>query len=179
MKLFAICLIFFGFIYYADGQTHTPSSPMYLNHIYYILPDSLTALEQNTARMESKGREGDFIMDGEKSTLRIKAGDSIRFAVKIAMTMMDPSMMIKLYKFESKKGSRVAIVSNQGGKNNKKNSGYANEINFNVQKESDDFILIPAARLGPGEYGFLNMMLMNASSSGRSMSYTVFAFGVD
>ncbi len=179
MKPLVIGLILFGFFYHCDGQTHLSSSQMYLNHIYYFTADSLTSLEQNTARMESKGSEGYFIMDGEKSTIRIKAGDSLHFTVKFAMTMMDPSMMIRLYKFDSKKGSRVAIISSPGGKSNKKNSGNANEINFNVLKQSDDFILSPASRLVPGEYGFLNMMLVNASSNGRNMSYTIFAFGID
>jgi hypothetical protein len=187
MKPFAIYLILLGFAFRADGQTnHSPSGPMYVNHIYYYLPDSLTALEQNTARMESKtkalgfgGSEGGFIMDGEKSTVRLKSGDTIRFAVKIAMAMADSSMMIRLYKFDSKKGSRLAILSSQGSAYSKgKKSGNTNEIPFNVQKETDDFILIPASRLVPGEYGFLNMMMMNASG-GKSMSFTVFAFGVD
>jgi hypothetical protein len=95
------------------------------------------------------------------------------------MSMVDPSMMIRLYKFESGKGSRVAILNSQGGAYSKgKTPGSINEISFNVLKETEDFIMIPASRLVPGEYAFLNMMLMNGGG-GRNKSYTVFAFGID
>jgi hypothetical protein len=89
-------------------------------------------------------------------------------------------MMIKLYKFDSKKGNREAIVNSQGGMFERgKSTNNSNEVSFNIQKSgSDDFIIIPASRLAPGEYGFLNMMMVNNAGS-RSMSYTVFAFGVD
>ena len=190
MKAIAICLILFVFAYHAGAQTiHFASAgSMVQNHIYYVLPDSLTTLEQNKARMESKtkgmgfgGSEGGFVMDGEKSTVRIKPGDTLHFAVKMAMAMgmADPTIMIRLYKFEGKKGSRIAIISSQGGKYSKgKNSDNTNGIYFNVQKETDEFILIPANKLAPGEYGFLNMMMVNRESS-TSMSYTVFGFGID
>jgi hypothetical protein len=188
MKTLSICLILIGFAFRMEGQTnHSSSSTAFLNHIYYYLADSLVSLEQNTARMESKtkalgfgGSEGGFYMDGLKSSIRIHANDSIRFIIKMNMAMMDPSMMIKLYKFDSKKGNREAVVSSQGGAySGGKSTNNASEVSYNVQKSgSDDFIIVPASRLVPGEYGFLNMMMMNNAGS-RNMSYTVFAFGVD
>ena len=188
MKPLTIYLILFVLALPANSQTsHTSSAPLFLNHIYYYTPDSLTALEQSTARMESKtkgmgygGSEGGFYMDGARSNVRIRASDSIRFIVKMNMSMMDPSMMVKLYKFDSKKGNREAIISSQGGMFDRgKSKPTASEISFNIQKSgTEDFILLPASRLVSGEYAFLNLMMVNGAGS-REPSYTVFAFGVD
>ena len=188
MKPLTIYLILFVLAFPAYSQTRRSASvPSFLNHVYYYTPDSLTDLEQNTARMESKtkamgygGSEGGFYMDGAKSIVRIRAGDSIRFIVKMNMSMMDPSMMLKLYKFDSRKGNREAIVSSQGGMfSGGKSKNNASEIIFNIQKSgTDDYILVPASRLAPGEYAFLNLMMVNGAGS-RSSSYTGFAFGVD
>jgi hypothetical protein len=182
-----LILILLGITARMEGQTsHATTSPVFLNHIYYSLPDSTISLEQNLARMESKtkgmgygGSEGGFYMDGAKSNMRIRAGDSIRFIVKMNMAMMDPSMMMKLYKFDSKNGNREAIVSSQGGMfSGGKSKHTASEISFNIMKSgSEDYIMMPAARLLPGEYGFINMMMV--SGGGRDASYTVFTFGVD
>jgi hypothetical protein len=46
-----------------------------------------------------------------------------------------------------------------------------------MKSGSEDYILMPAAPLLPGEYGFINMMMV--SGRGRDASYTVFAFGAD
>ena len=107
----------------------------------------------------------------------MKAADSIKFVVKTGNSMFDPSMTIKLYHFDSKKGNREAIMSSDGGMYGKAKKT-ENEISCNMQKSGNDvFILIPASKLVAGEYGFLNTMLM--SGGGMKMSYTVFAFGVD
>ncbi|HEY4965529.1 MAG TPA: hypothetical protein VII28_03980 [Puia sp.] len=184
---FILILILLGMASRMEGQTsHSASSPAFINHIYYSLSDSLISLEQNGARMESKtkamgygGSEGGFYMDGAKSNMRIHASDSIRFMVKMNMAMMDPSMMIKLYKFDSKNGNREAILSSQGGMfSGGKSKHTTSEISFNIMKSgSEDYIMMPASRLAPGEYGFINMMMANGG--GRDASYTVFAFGVD
>jgi hypothetical protein len=191
MKPFCIILTLFVFSHQMKGQSNTTSShkipdPQYVNNVYYLQADSLITLEQTEARMKSKtkafgygGSEAGFVMDGEKSMVRIKAGDTIRFAIKLAMSLGDPSMMIKLYKFNPKKGNREAIISSQGGiYNSGKNTADANEVKFNVQKPTPDtFIIIPSSGLAAGEYGFLNMMMVHGS--GMKLSYTVFAFGVD
>jgi hypothetical protein len=182
-----LILILVGFASRVEAQTsHSASSPVFLNHIYYSQPDTLISLEQSAARMESKtkgmgygGSEGGFYMDGAKSNVRIRSGDSLQFRVKMNMAMMDPSMMVKLYKFDSKNGNRQAIVSSQGGMfSGGKSKHTASEVSFNIMKSgSEDYIMMPAFRLAPGEYGFINMMMVNGG--GRDASYPVFAFGVD
>lgn len=186
IKLLTITPILVILTYNANAQTNTKTpDPQFLNHIYYFKADSLISLEQAEARLKSKtkafgygGSESAFIMDGEKSSLRIKSGDQIQFAVKVGISMEDPSMMIHLYKFEPRKGNREAILSSDPGVYGKKKNDDKNQVNFNVQKSGNDvYLIIPASSLSPGEYGFLNTMLF--TRSGMKMDYTVFAFGID
>jgi hypothetical protein len=187
MKPLSMAFILAGFILFVNAQVDNASlsklpKPAFLNHIYYYAADSLTALEKMPAQIGTKtnamsfgGGEPGYTLDGERSTIRIKAGDTIQFVLRMGMASIDPSMIIRLYKFDSKKGNRYAILTNQG--RGKKNTGF-DGLAFNVQKsENSIYLLIPASKLGPGEYGFLNMMMVNGS--GRNISYTVFAFGVD
>jgi hypothetical protein len=172
-----------------SGAVSTPKAPdpAFLNQIYYYWSDSLLACPKMDGQMETKakamgfgGTQMGYTMDGGKSPLRIRSADTLRFAVKPGSGgMMDPSTMYKLYKFESKKDSRQAIISNQsrfgGG-----SSGPRNQISLDVQKSGTDvFILIPSARLAPGEYGFMNMMSGSEGGMGMKMSYTFYTFGID
>jgi hypothetical protein len=92
---------------------------------------------------------------------------------------MDPTAMIKLYRFESGKSERDAVLGGGGGMFNKKKEVGSNvEVACNFQKSGDDtYVIQPAARLQAGEYGFVNIMM--ATANGNRPRYTVFAFGVD
>src|SRR5580765_6834446 len=111
---FSINLILLLVFYNMDAQpsNNTASKvpdPKFLNHIYYYGKDTLTELEQASAHMISRtkglgygGSEGGLSMDKEKSVVRFLSTDTIRFATKINMPMGDPSMMIRLYKFNER-----------------------------------------------------------------------------
>jgi hypothetical protein len=172
----------------SGGRATAPKAPnpAFLNQVYYYWADSLLACPKSDGRMESKmkalgfgGSQMGYTMDGERSALRIRSADTLRFAVRSAGgAMMDPSMMFALYRFEAKKGSRQALLSSQsrfGGNNDPRN-----QMPFDVQKSGADvFILIPSARLAPGEYGFMNKMQMSGNGNGTNMSYTFYSFGID
>ena len=157
--------------------------PTFLNQVYFWAPDSLVALEKVSAQMKMKmkalgfgGGGTAYVMDGARSSVRIKAGNDVHFAVKLA-GMADPSQMIKLYPLDPQKKTREATLSSSGGMFNK-SSRTNNGIDYNVQKSGADvYILIPASRLAPGEYGFMNMM--QAASSGSQITYAFFTFGID
>jgi hypothetical protein len=180
MKLLAIALLFAGLSSGGIAQSNNGSGtripgPQFLNHLYYLQGDSLIPLEQVESRMKSGSRamgygrtNAGYAIDGEKSGFRIPSAGNIRFVVKIGMPIGDPSMMIRLYKLDVKKGIREAIINNQGGTG----------LRYDVQKSGNDvYLIVPAAILNPGEYGFINMMLIR--QAGMTMSYTVFAFGID
>lgn len=189
MKSF-ISILLTGIIYLsnANAQPKTSSGlqPQFLNNIYLVKKDSLSSLERVQAEMKNKakafgfgGSEGGYFMDGNKSPFRIKTTDAMQFMVKLNASMMDPTAMIKLYRFESGKSDREAILGGGGGMfNKKKDVGKNVEVPCNIQKSGDEiFIISPATKLAAGEYGFLNMMLMTAN--GSKPLYTVFAFGID
>ncbi len=189
MKPLTLILILFISAFCAAAQSNNSgaSGTEILNHIYYFRPDSLIALEMTDGQMESKtkalgygGSESGIVINGDKSPLRIKSGDSIRFAIKMGTILMDPTMTIKLYRFDFRKGKREAILSTQGGPySHAKSTSNANEITLNIEKSgSDNFMMTPASRLSPGEYGFMNMMSVKMQGS-RTQIYTIYAFGVD
>jgi hypothetical protein len=163
------------------AAAHAPN-PAFLNQVYYYWSDSLLACPKTEGQMENKmkamgfgGSQMGYTMDGSKAALRIKAGDSLRFVVKM-VTMGDPSSMLQLLRFESKKDSRQAVMSTQGRFGGNKNP--KNQVSFDIQRSATDvFILIPSSRLTPGEYGFMNQMMMK--QSGTSVTYTFYTFGID
>ena len=165
----------------STAAAHAPN-PAFLNQVYYYWSDSLLPCPKTEGQMENKmkamgfgGSQMGYTMDGGKAALRIKAGDSLRFVVKM-VTMGDPSSMLQLLRFESKKDSRQAVMSTQsrfGG-----NKDHKNQVSFDIQRSATDvFILIPSSRLTPGEYGFMNQMMMK--QSGTSVMYTFYTFGID
>lgn len=166
----------------SGSNTKTPD-PAFLNQVYCYRGDTLTALGRTDGRMENKmkalgfgGSQMGYSMDGARSAVRIKKTDSLRFVVKLAGNMMDPSMMLQLYRFDPKKSNRIALISSHsrfGGDEDIKNV-----IRLDIQKGGTDvYILIPAEKLTPGEYGFMNKMALN--QSGTTVTYTFYDFGID
>lgn len=176
--LFAFLAIAFPRMAPAQTTTATKSpNPEFMNIIYFWPGDTLRPLEKTTGEMKMKmvgfmGRGGgggaSIVVAGSHSPARLKAGGDIRFAIRLN-SMMDPSSMIKLYRFDARKNTRESPTDGD-----KKHL-----VDCNIKKSGDDvYLLLPATQLAPGEYGFQVMMMAAASGFGK-MSYTFFAFGVD
>lgn len=163
----------------AQSSTGTPGpNPEFINIIYYCAGDSLLPVEKTTGEMKTKvmsyfgGRGGgggaSLVIEGPRSPARLKAGGDIRFAIKLS-SMTNPSSLLQLYRFDAHKKTREASAG----------SDRKYIIDCNIRKSGDDvYILIPASRLPPGEYGFQDKMMVNTFGMGQ-MSYTFFAFGID
>jgi hypothetical protein len=185
MKFLLIAVLFAALGARCQPATATAKvpDPPYLNNVYYWSADTLLSLEKTSAEMKRQmqipflgGRGGgggapNYIIEGPRSPLRVKAGAPSRFVVKIT-GMMDPSSLIKLYRFEAQKKSREVPLSNKK---------YL--IDCNIQKSGADvYIFVPALRLPPGEYGFQHSMMMGMmmpGAGGTQSGQTFFAFGVD
>jgi len=173
----------------AQSKSANPSSgpqPQYLNNVYFLKKDSLISMEKGTAELKNKtkalgfgGSQTAYVMDGAKSSFRVKTGADLHFMVKINSSFMDPTAMIKLYRFEAGKSEREAVMGGGGGIFNKKKEVGSNvEVACDMQKSGDGvFIITPGTKLSSGEYGFLNMMMVTAN--GSKPRYTIFAFGID
>ena len=166
-----------------SGSATKIPDPAFLNQVYCYRGDSLLALGRTDGRMENKvkalgfgGSQMGYSLEGPRSAIRIPKTDTLRFVVKLAGSMMDPSMMLQLYRFEPKKNNRIALLSSHsrfGGEEDSKNT-----VRLDVQTGGANiFILIPAEKLAPGEYGFMNKMAL--TQSGANVSYTFYDFGVD
>jgi ribosomal protein S9 len=170
-------------------QAQQQPEPEFMNQLYYCQPGaaSLTALEKGEAAMKTKAKLGGFggssssyVMNGNRSPVRIANNDKPSFAVKMDNNMMmDVSQVIVLYKFDIKGGDRQAQLYGTGfmGKNNSVQQG----IKCQVKKTSTGvYLLLPEEPLTNGEYGFINMRPPNgAGGRGGKISYTAFGFGID
>ena len=166
-----------------SGSATKIPDPAFLNQVYCYKGDSLTALGRVDGRLENKmkalgfgGSQMGYSLEGARSAIRIRKTDTLRFVVKLAGSMMDPSMMLQLYRFEPKKNNRIALISSHsrfGGEEDIKNV-----VRLDVQAGGTNiFVLIPTEKLAPGEYGFMNKMALN--QSGTNVSYTFYDFGID
>jgi hypothetical protein len=193
MKSLFIGLILFLAIKSSFGQgtqastVKLPDIP-FVNHVYALAPNNtLIELEQADAHYMMKppvpfGKsENGYSIHGDQSPVRIKGSDSssLRFVIKMASASMDPSFIIRLYQLRSKKGNRDAVLnSSQDMYYHNKNEDNSAGIRLNYQKAADDvFIITPAMKLPPGEYGFMNSSLANGG--GMHATYTYFAFGLN
>jgi hypothetical protein len=181
-----ICLIYMCCFIRVQAQEKTTApipNPEYLNQVYYIGDSNkLLSLEKEKATMKTKTKLGGFggssssyVMEGSSSPVQF-GNSKPSFAVKTEGMMMDPSNVLKLYRFEKKNNTRESMISNSGfrGKNSSNNQG---GISFTIKKTSTGvFVLSPEEPLEPGEYGFMNMM--TPTVKGREYSLPVFAFAV-
>ena len=167
----------------AQTKDQSAVKPELLNHIYFVGDSNqLTSLEKNKAAMVTKmklagfgGSSSSYSVDGNSSSMRLNKSQP-EFALKMS-DMMDPSNYIRLYKFKTKGKEREATISGVGAMGTKpKIDGEG--ISFVVKSPATGvYILVPEKPLEAGEYGFINMMM--TSQSGKNISYTVFAFGID
>ena len=169
-----ICLI--SSLAFAKTLDSIPE-PEFVNEVYYYDKANLKLLplEKANAEMKAKmkligGASPAYTIGGDKSFIRINQQGSSFMITVSGGPMMDPSMTISLYRFESKKGRREAAMSLYGGQ---RNGGNAVEIKFKKVREGTYEIVIPE-NLEKGEYGFVNAFTMNAAGGLKT-----FAFGVD
>jgi hypothetical protein len=157
--------------------------------LYHPATGQQTDLENTTAIKKTKTKLGGFggsefiyVMEGEKSPVRMQADSSIFVMEKgKGQFAMDPAIAITLYRLEAGKDKRVAVLNKYtpsyaggGGKNaNTKISISAKEWKEGLQQ------LLPENRLEPGEYAFVTMMMQGNNYEGKHTKYIVFAFGID
>ena len=158
----------------------TIPEPEFMNEVYYHdkINAKLIPLEKMSVEMKSKmkligGGSSVYSMDGARSATRIQ-GEAASFLISISSgSAMDPSMTISLYRFESKKGRREAMLNLYGAMGSGKQGGSAVEVKFKKVKEGT-FEIVVTGTLEKGEYGFVNAYSMKPGAG-----MTTYAFGVD
>ncbi|MGZ8559362.1 MAG: hypothetical protein ACXWWC_13550 [Chitinophagaceae bacterium] len=118
MKHFVLLITFFCCVFYLSAQTYP--EPEFSNEVYYLRKDSVNSLfrlEKGSSKMENKTKAGGFggyemgyVLDEEKSTVRLNKAPNLSFVFSTGATTtarkyspqedsmmrangMDPSMM--------------------------------------------------------------------------------------
>ena len=197
----------------AQNKPNYPA-PEFSNEITYLVKDSvhsLVRLEKASSKAETNvkaagfgGMENGYVIRGERSNVRLKAGrdhsfifstgeakksssnaDSMMRANGIDPSMMqgmgsmnDPANTINLYKAEKEKGERKILMMKSGGMMSMgKKSKSSDKYTFSVRKIREGYWeLVIDKPLPKGEYAFTMTGGMNMSMDG---SVTLYAFGID
>ena len=175
----------------ADSASSTAKLPKleYMNQLYYYneAQNKTVALEKTQAAQKTKtklagfgGSSTDYIIDGEKSSVRFGSGDKIVFAIKMnSMMSMDVSQSNTLRKFEISNKTRKCNMQQVGavGTNPKYN---IDGIKCQMKELAEGlYLLIPEKPLPPGEYAFISMMAPGSYDDPKSPKFGAFAFGID
>lgn len=167
---------------FGNSKIDSIPDPEFINQVYHIdkINQKLIDLEKANSEMKMKmkmlgmgGGSQAYEMDGNHSPVRFGA-DENSFVLSVGSTSMmsDPSMTLSLYKFEVKKNKREATMMQYSGRGQSNNNNTL-ELKFKKLKEGVFEVVVPK-KLEKGEYGFVNMSMMNAGGK-----VVVYAFGVD
>ena len=202
------------FVISASAQNYP--SPEFSNEVYWLRKDSskVIRLEKETSKMETKtkmggmgGAENGYVIEGERSLVRLKNGIDLSFVFTIGSApqssnpsadsamkangidpammqnmgaMNDPANSITLYKTETAKGERKIYLMKTPGMLpfGSKKIKSSDKPGFSVKKIKEGYWeLVIDKKLSPGEYAFV---MTNMSGMGMATGgATLFAFGVD
>jgi hypothetical protein len=205
------------FLFAQAEQTKYPE-PEFSNEVYYLKKDSANTtvrLEKGSSKMETKtkmggmgGSESGYILDGEKSIVRLKTGSNLSFIISkgsgasmsssprtdsmmkanginpsemsgMMGSMNDPSNAITLYKAETEKGKRKIYMQKIGG-----------AMSFgNKKMQSSDKYTFSVRKIREGYWelvidktlpkGEYAFSMMGMGMGNMDGSTTLFAFGID
>ena len=148
------CGSMIGLVSWSQGDQTKYADPEFSNEVYAFRKDSankLLRLEKGSSKMNTKtkmggmaGMENGYVLDGEKSTVRLIGGKDLSFIYSSGVSpekktspqtdsmmrangidpamasfsmsgMTDPSSMITLYQVDPEKGTRKVILMKSGG----------------------------------------------------------------
>jgi hypothetical protein len=152
--------------------------PEYIGIVFYLDPAGpLSPLERQQPNFQTKvkalgygGAQSSTVFKGSKSPVRFKAGQDIRFVVRLNATGIEPDSLVKLDVLKVTKDQREMVMAKAGamGFGAKSTNGEAQRpLNFSKYGEQS-LQVSPAGPLGPGEYVITTM-------GGQS----AFLFGID
>lgn len=212
MKKIFLLITLIAWVNILNAQSYP--DPEFANEIYFLKKDnsySLIRLEKGASKMETKtnmisGSEQGYSLDGAKSSVRIRGGNSLSFIFSTGSPsssssnntsdsmmkangvdpkmlnfggMMDPTNNITLYKMDIEKGERKIYLMKTGGALpfSKHKNQSSDKYTFSLKKIRDGYWeLVTDKTLPKGEYAFTMMAIGMQAMDG---GMTLFAFGVD
>ena len=189
--------------------------PEFSKEVYYLKKDSihsLIRLEKESTKMESKtkmggmgGYEMGYVLDGEKSTVRLNKRPDLSFVFSTGASvkssspeqdsmmrangmdpsmmsgmggmgsMMDPANMITLYKAESAKGKRKILMQKAGGAFGSKKNQSSDKYTFSVKKIREGYWELVIDKPLPKGEYVFSMMNMGSMDGGTLL----YAFAIE
>jgi hypothetical protein len=144
-----------------DGKVFEPQ----YSSVFYYLRSSVEAveLERQTPNLTPKGIKSLILIPGEKSPVRISAGDDMQFVVRVEEDFDKASATLQLFRFDAQHGMRKMLAKNDDLRKNK------TTLKLNAERYgSSSLKVVPSQKLAPGEYCL-----------SRSTIAQGFCFGVD
>lgn len=214
MKYLIIPTAFLFLSLYLNAQNYP--EPEFSNEVVYLQKDSshtLIRLEKGSSKIESKtkmggmgGYEMGYVLDGEKSIVRIQKAPGYSFVFSTGASVktvspekdsmmrangMDPSMMdgmngmgsmndpantITLYKTESAKGKRKILMQKAGGAFGSKKPQSSDKYTFSVKKIREGYWELVIDKNLPK--GEYAFLITATGMSGMSGDVSLYAFAV-
>lgn len=146
------------------GQEGKVNEPQYSSVFYYLGPSGeAVVLERQTPNQTPKGIKMLILIPGEKSPVRISAGDEMQFVVRVEEDFDKAITTLQLFRFESQNGNRQLLLKKEDLLKNKAT------LKLNAERYgSSSLKVIPFQKLAPGEYCLSRSTIMQG-----------FCFGVD
>jgi hypothetical protein len=137
--------------------------PEYASVFYFLRDGRLVDLERQAPHLTSKGKNLLFVIQGEKSAVRLSASESMEFVVRVTENYDKAVATLQFFRFESQNGQRQSVVKKSDFISNK------DSLSLRVEKYgSSSLKAIPASQLEPGEYCISRTTIPNG-----------YCFGVD
>lgn len=177
-KIALLMLTALPFLALVGQEVKKVQEPEYIGVVFYLDPaGSLSPLERQQPNFQTKvkalgygGAQSSTIFKGSKSPVRFKAGQDIRFIVRLNASGIEPDSLVKLNVLKVAKDQREIVMAKAGamGFGAKSTNGEAQRpLNFSKYGEQS-LQVSPAGPLEPGEYVITSM----GGQSG-------FLFGID
>jgi hypothetical protein len=151
------------FITRVAAQEGNPAEPEYSSVFYFLRSGQLVDLERQSPDQFLKGSDFLLVIQGEKSTVRLSANESMKFVVRVTEDYAKAVASLQLVRFESQNGKRQL--------RSKRKDFVSNKVSLAVNAEKygrSSLLVVPYSRLLPGEYCISRTTVMNG-----------YCFGVD
>lgn len=130
------------------AQEEKPFEPEYSSVFYYLGASGQSVeLERQTIDPIFRRDKFLYVIPGEKSPVRLSAGDSVQFIVRVTEDFEKAAATIQFLRFEARDGKRQLLI--------KKSDIISNKTSLKLETEKygrSSLKIVPSNKLAPGEY---------------------------
>ncbi len=130
------------------AQEEKVFQPPYVSVFYFLRASGEGLdLERKTPNVRSKGDRFLFVIPGEKSPVRLSAGEKMQFVVRVAEDFDRAKATMQLFRFDGGNGTRQVLLKIRDVRSNKAG------VPLIAEKYGDSSLKVaPSEPLAPGEY---------------------------